>query len=96
MTAQERGWTLTSTHCLFYSQIFGNDNRGRMRGMGVGVSKTAIKYSDPYKKALQMEQESRTILEAQVEKLEKRLGEESRELRLEMDHILASLSLGGT
>ena len=64
--------------------------------MGDGVSKTAIKYLDFYKKALQNEQESRTILEAQVENLEKHLGEESSELRREMDHIFASLSRGGT
>ncbi|XXG72919.1 hypothetical protein AAC387_Pa07g1913 [Persea americana] len=35
--------------------ILGRGNRGRVKGMGDGVSKTSIKYSDPYKKALQKE-----------------------------------------
>ncbi|RWR98110.1 hypothetical protein CKAN_02760700 [Cinnamomum micranthum f. kanehirae] len=77
--------------------ILGRDNRGRVKGMGDGVSKTSIKYSDPYKKALQKEQESQVILQAQVENLEKRLLEvESRDLRREMEAMFASLSQANT
>ncbi|RWR76093.1 hypothetical protein CKAN_00450600 [Cinnamomum micranthum f. kanehirae] len=57
--------------------ILGRDNRGRVKGMGDGVSKTSIKYSDTYKKALQKEQESQVILQVQVDNLEKRLEVES-------------------
>ncbi|RWR76443.1 hypothetical protein CKAN_00488500 [Cinnamomum micranthum f. kanehirae] len=77
--------------------ILGRDNRGRVKGTGDGVSKTSIKYSDPYKKALQKEQESQVILQAQVENLEKRLLEvESRDLRREMEAMFAFLSQANT
>ncbi|RWR77220.1 hypothetical protein CKAN_00569900 [Cinnamomum micranthum f. kanehirae] len=76
--------------------ILGRDNRGRVKGMGDGVSKTSIKYSGPYKKALQKEHESQVILQAQVDNLEKRLEVESRDLRREMDQMFASLSQANT
>ena len=64
--------------------------------MDDGISKTSIKYSDPYKKALQKEHESQVILQAQVNNLEKRLEVESRDLRHEIDQIFASLSQANT
>ena len=76
----EQGLTL-----IFFTQILDRDNRGRVKGMGNGVSKTSIKYSDPYKKALQKEHELQVILQTQVDNLEKRLEVESRDLRREMD-----------
>ncbi|RWR76091.1 hypothetical protein CKAN_00450400 [Cinnamomum micranthum f. kanehirae] len=76
--------------------ILGRDNRGRVKGMGDGVSKTSIKYSDPYKKALQKEQESQVILQVQVDNLEKRLEVESWDLRREMEQMFASQSQANT
>lgn len=82
---------------FFFTQILGRDDRGRVKGMGDGVSKTSIKYSNPYKKALQKEQESQVILQAQVDNLERRLLEvESRDLRREMEGMFASLSQANT
>ncbi|RWR95050.1 putative 39S ribosomal L53, mitochondrial [Cinnamomum micranthum f. kanehirae] len=76
--------------------ILGCDNRRRVKGMGDGVSKTSIKYLDPYKKALQKEHESQVILQAQVDNLEKRLEVESMDLRREMYQMFASLSQANT
>ncbi|RWR76092.1 hypothetical protein CKAN_00450500 [Cinnamomum micranthum f. kanehirae] len=76
--------------------ILGRDNRGRVKGMGNGVSKTSINYSDPYKKGLQKEQESQVILQVQVDNLEKRLEVESRDLRREMEHMFAFQSHANT
>ena len=63
--------------------------------MGDRVSKTSIKYSDPYKKALQKEHELQVILQTQVDNLEKRLEVESRDLRRQME-MFASLSQANT
>lgn len=64
--------------------------------MGDEVSKTSIKYSDPYKKALQKKQELQVILQTQVDNLEKRLEVESRDLRRQTDQMFASLSQANT
>ncbi|XXG59604.1 hypothetical protein AAC387_Pa04g1658 [Persea americana] len=63
--------------------------------MGDRVSKTSIKYSNPYKKALQKEHELQVILQTQADNLEKRLEVESRDLRHQME-MFASLSQANT
>eukprot|EP00268_Persea_americana_P035768 TRINITY_DN3525_c0_g1_i1.p1 TRINITY_DN3525_c0_g1~~TRINITY_DN3525_c0_g1_i1.p1 ORF type:complete len:265 (-),score=29.74 TRINITY_DN3525_c0_g1_i1:536-1330(-) len=44
------------------AKVFGRDGKGRVLGLGMGVSKTAIQYSTPYKRALEEEHDTNTNL----------------------------------
>ncbi|RWR73425.1 putative LRR receptor-like serine/threonine-protein kinase RKF3 [Cinnamomum micranthum f. kanehirae] len=73
------------------AKVFGRDSRGRVRGLGI-VSKTAIKHSAPYKRALEEEHECNTHLQTEV----KRLKEDQMGIRREMDELRQTLTQGGT
>ncbi|XXG82888.1 hypothetical protein AAC387_Pa10g0766 [Persea americana] len=73
------------------TKVFGRDSRGRVRGLGT-VSKTALKHSAPYKRALEDEHECNTHLQTEV----KRLKEGQMGIRREMDELKQALTQGGT
>ncbi|XXG63708.1 hypothetical protein AAC387_Pa05g1832 [Persea americana] len=66
------------------AKVFGRDGKGRILGLGMGVSKTAIQHSAPYKRALEEEHETNTHLQTQVKRLKE-----------EIDEIKQVLSQGG-
>lgn len=69
--------------------MLGPDSRGRVRGMGMGVSKTTMHYIEPYMTSCQ-------ALQTQVDDLKEHLTEETGQLKMQMGQIIASLSQGRT
>ncbi|XXG53076.1 hypothetical protein AAC387_Pa03g1235 [Persea americana] len=57
------------------AKVFGRDGKGRVVGLGMGVSKTAIQYSTPYKRALEEEHDTNTNLQTEVKRLKKEIDE---------------------
>ena len=59
-----------------------------MRGLGLGVYKSAMRHYTPFKRALEQKQASYKALETKVDDL-------SRKMR-DVEHIIVSLSQSGT
>ncbi|RWR91007.1 bromodomain-containing protein 4-like protein isoform X3 [Cinnamomum micranthum f. kanehirae] len=78
------------------AQVLGPDTRGRVRGLGLGVSRTSMQHTHPYRIALQEEQASRATMQTQIDKLkemlEMRLAEEARQRKEDMEHFFTSFS----
>lgn len=72
--------------------LIGRDPRGRVRGLGMGVSKTSIHYGVPYMKALADDKLSHEKIENKMVQL----MEETGGLRKEIDELKQSLYQGET
>ncbi|XXG60995.1 hypothetical protein AAC387_Pa04g2759 [Persea americana] len=69
------------------AKVFGIDTRGRVRGLGLGVSRSIVHNSNPYKRAYEEEHKSHVALETEVDGLKSRMAD--------MEKIVASLSQSG-
>lgn len=82
------------------AQVLGLDTRGRVRGLGLGVSRTSMQHTHPYRIALREEQASRATMQTQMDKLkemlEMRLAEEARQRKEDMERFFTSFSQGGS
>eukprot|EP00268_Persea_americana_P022405 TRINITY_DN2230_c1_g1_i2.p1 TRINITY_DN2230_c1_g1~~TRINITY_DN2230_c1_g1_i2.p1 ORF type:complete len:309 (-),score=56.34 TRINITY_DN2230_c1_g1_i2:270-1196(-) len=70
------------------AKVFGTDTRVRVRGLGLGVSRSIMHNSNPYKRAYEEEHKSHVALETEVDGLKSRMAD--------MEKIVASLSQSGT
>ncbi|KAF9597299.1 hypothetical protein IFM89_017083 [Coptis chinensis] len=58
-------------------EVYGHDGNGRVRGLGIGVTKTIIHVVAPYKKIAEEEKRKREITDENVRLVMQRLDEES-------------------
>ncbi|KAF9592199.1 hypothetical protein IFM89_012775 [Coptis chinensis] len=58
-------------------KVYGRDGKGRVRGLGTGVTKTVIHAAAPYKKIAEEEKRKREIIDENVRLVMQRLDEES-------------------
>lgn len=70
------------------ASVCGLDTRGRVRGLGLGVSKSAMRHYTPFKRALEQKEALHKALETKVDELSRKMKD--------VEHIIVSLSQSGT
>ncbi|XXG61392.1 hypothetical protein AAC387_Pa05g0019 [Persea americana] len=70
------------------AMVFGQDDCGRVRGLGLGVSRSTMHHLNPYKRAYKEEHKLHVALETEVDGLKSPMAD--------MEKTVASLSQSGT